>query len=153
MKKNDRMPSETEWLVMETIWNSGGSLTSAEIIERLKQVGGRPGFAEEADTSLQDVSRELAPKTVRVLVSRLCQKGLLDYTIDAQGSRVYHYFATKTREECLREKSRHFVDSYFSGSGSGAVAALIQNMELSDKERQELQEILEKGAGMGYELG
>lgn len=144
MMKGDGMPSETEWLVMETIWNSGGSLTSAEMIERLKQLRGRPGFAGEDSAVLQDMSaRELSPKTVRVLVNRLCQKGLLDYTVDAQDSRVYHYFAKRTREECLREKSRHFVDSYFSGSGSGAVAALIQNMELSDKERQELQEILE----------
>lgn len=126
MSKNDMMPSETEWLVMEIIWESGGALTSAEIIERLKNV------------------KNMAPKTVRVLISRLCQKGLLDYTIDKTDSRVYHYFAAKTKETCLKEKSRHFVNSYFSGNGQGAVAALLQNVELSEQEMESLRDILRK---------
>ncbi len=126
MSKNDMMPSETEWLVMEIIWKGDKTLTSAEIIEQLKAV------------------KRMAPKTVRVLISRLCQKGLLDYTIDEADSRVYHYFALKTKAECLAEKSRHFVNSYFSGNGQGAVAALLQNVELSEQELESLRDILRK---------
>ncbi len=126
MAKTDKLPSETEWLVMETIWkHDADSLTSAEMIERLKNV------------------QDMSPKTVRVLINRLCRKGMLAYTVDQEDSRVYHYYALKSREECLREKSRHFVDSYFSGSGSGALAALISSIELSDGEWQELKDILE----------
>lgn len=128
MSKKDMMPSETEWLVMEIIWNSDTSLTSAEIIAQLKDV------------------KHMAPKTVRVLISRLCQKGLLDYTIDQTDSRVYHYFPLKTKDICLKEKSRHFVDSYFSGNGSGAVAALVGSVELSEQELIALSDIL-KSAG------
>lgn len=126
MLKNDMMPSETEWLVMEIVWDSGETLTSAQIIERLESV------------------KHMAPKTVRVLINRLCQKGLLNYTIDKNDTRVYHYFALKTKAECLAEKSRHFVNSYFSGNGQGAVAALLQNVELSEQELNSLRDILRK---------
>lgn len=126
MSREDLMPSETEWLVMESVWSSEGSLTSAEIIERLKGV------------------KKMAPKTVRVLINRLCQKGLLSYMVDERDSRVYHYQAERSREECLAEKSRHFVDSYFSGNGQGAVAALLQNVELSEQELESLRDILRK---------
>lgn len=126
MSKEDLMPSETEWLIMECVWGREEAVTSAEIIEYVKGV------------------KRMAPKTVRVLINRLCQKGLLSYTIDERDSRVYHYRAVRSKEECLAEKSRHFVNSYFSGNGSGAVAALLQNVELSEKELESLRDILRK---------
>ena len=84
---------------------------------------------------------------VRVLMNRLCQKGLLGYTVDEKDARVYHYFVLKSREECLKEKSRRFVDSYFSGNQTNAVAALLQSISLTEEQIQELTEILEKSKG------
>ena len=88
---------------MEIFWESGEALTSAEVIQRLK---GR---------------LEMTPKMVRVLMNRLCQKGILGYTRDEKDARVYHYSVLKPKEECLKSKSQRFVDSYFSGNQTMAL--------------------------------
>lgn len=44
----------------------------------------------------------------------------------------------------MKEKTRKFVDSYFSGSGTNAMAALLQSFDLADEQIKELEEILEK---------
>jgi BlaI family penicillinase repressor len=55
----------------------------------------------------------------------------------------------RSREECVKEKSRKFVDSYFSGSGTNAMAALLQSFALTDEQIKELEEILEKSKDRG----
>lgn len=117
-------PSQSEWLVMEVFWAAGASLTAREVISKMK---------DKADMS---------QRMVRVLLNRLCQKGVLSYTVDQYDLRVYHYTAVKSREECQREKSRKFVDSYFEGSQKNAMAALLQSAELTEEQFQELEEIL-----------
>ncbi len=81
---------------------------------------------------------------VRVLLNRLWQKGVLSYTVDEHDARVYHYTVEKSREDCQKEKSRRFVDSYFGGSEKNAMAALIQSAELTEEQYRELEEILEQ---------
>ncbi len=49
----------------------------------------------------------------------------------------------------MKEKSRKFVDSYFSGSGTNAMAALLQSFALTDEQIKELKEILEKSKDRG----
>ena len=126
MGKGEMMPSDSEWLIMETFWESDVPLTSSEVLERLK--------------SMSDMTLRM----VRVLINRLCQKGLLGFTVDEYDARIYHYFALKSREECRREKSRRFVNSYFAGSQTSAVAALLQGVSLTDKQITELEEILDR---------
>lgn len=125
MAKEETMPSESEWLVMEVLWDGTAPLTSMEIIRRIQK------------------SRSMSDKTVRVLINRLCQKQMIDYAIDKNDARVYHYFAVKSREECLREKSRNFIDSYFSGNSANALAALIQSKPLTEEQIRQLEQILE----------
>lgn len=129
MSKNETMPSESEWLIMEILWESDTPLTSLEVSKRLQK---------EAAMTL---------RMVRVLMNRLCQKGLLDFTVDDRDARVYHYMALKTKEECLKEKSKRFMDSYFSGSPTSAMAALLQSVTLTDEQIEELEAVLEKGRG------
>lgn len=132
MKKiEETMPSESEWLVMEVLWESESPLTSMEVLNRLKK---------RSDMTL---------RMVRVLMSRLSGKGLLGFTVDENDARVYHYYTIKTKEECLNEKSRRFVNSYFSGNRTNAVAALLRGIALTDGQIKELEEILEKSKENG----
>ena len=124
MPKDEATPSESEWAIMEILWEAGDALTSAEIINRLQ--GG------------------MAPKMARVLLNRLYKKGIVSYSLDEKDARVYHYFPMKSKEECLREKSRKFVDNYFSGNGANAFATLLQNVALTKEQIQELEEMLEQ---------
>lgn len=64
MPKEEMLPSESEWLIMETLWNSDEDMTSAEISDRLPK------------------SSNMTQRMVRVLINRLCKKGLLTYTVD-----------------------------------------------------------------------
>lgn len=127
MAKEKMTPSESEWLIMEILWASNSSMTSKEVIYKLQE------------------ENSMTPKMVRVLINRLCEKGLLSYTVDSDDKRVYHYFITKSKEDCLKEKSKQFVNSYFSGSKTNAAAALLQSFDLTEGQINELEEILKKG--------
>lgn len=130
MGKEEQTPSESEWKIMEVLWESGKPLTSAEVIQRMRG------------------DSHMTPKMIRVLMNRLSQKGLLGYEVDAHDSRVYHYTPLRSREDCLKEKSQRFTDSYFSGNkplaATNAMAALLQSFDLTDEQLEELEEILRK---------
>ncbi|MDE7330728.1 MAG: BlaI/MecI/CopY family transcriptional regulator [Lachnospiraceae bacterium] len=123
----------SEWQIMEVLWASNTPLTSSEVYKRMQG------------------NVDMSMRMVRVLMNRLNQKGVLGYTVDEHDSRVYHYYVQRSKEECVKEKSRKFVDSYFSGNGSNAMAALLQSFALTDEQIKELEEILEKSRGCGTE--
>lgn len=126
MEKEEQIPSESEWKIMEILWDSKSPLTSSEVISRMKE------------------SSHMTPKMVRVLMNRLSRKGLLDYEVDSSDSRVYHYTPLRTREECLKDKSKKFTDCYFSGNKTNAMAALLQSLSLTDEQIEELERLLEE---------
>ena len=107
--EKETTPSQSEWLVMEVLWASDTSLTAKEIIKKMRE------------------KSDMSPRMVRDLLNRLWQKGVLSYRIDEYDSRVYHYSVVKSKEECQKEKSRKFVDSYFEGSRKNAMAALLSS--------------------------
>ena len=129
MDREDTMPTEREWLIMEAVWDSEDFPTSAQIMKRI------------------DAKAGLDVRTERVLLHHLCKKGLLGYTVDERDSRVYHYYAIRTRDDCLREKSLDFINTYFQGRSSVAVAAFLKNAAFTDEQIQELEEILEARKG------
>lgn len=118
--------TQSEWQIMEVIWADELPLTSSEVYKRLQE----------------DV--DMSQRMVRVLMNRLNQKDILGYTVDEQDSRVYHYYALKSKAECVEEKTRRFVESYFKGSQKNAMAALLQNAKLTKEQLRELEEILEQ---------
>ncbi len=131
MRKDERAPSESEWRIMEILWQSETSLTSAEVIRRMK-----------------GTDDPMTPKMIRVLMNRLTQKRLLGYEVDPADSRVYHYTPLRPRDECLKEKTENFTDSYFSGNktraATNAISALLQSFDLTDEQIEELEEILRR---------
>ena len=126
MGREELTPSESEWQVMEVLWESGEAMTSSEVIGRLGSESG------------------MNPKMVRVLMNRLCQKGILAYRVDEKDSRIYHYYPLKTKAECQREKSNRFIESYFAGNHIGAVTALIDSAELTEEQIRELEDVLQR---------
>ena len=127
MGRKEAAPSESEWQILEVLWDRGSPMTSLAVIGELQK------------------RVDMTPRMVRVLMSRLCQKGLLGYVVDENDARVYIYSVLKTREECLEEKAKRFADSYFSGNHVNAAAALLKNVSLSEAQMDELQQILESG--------
>ena len=124
--EKETTPSQSEWMIMEVFWACDTSLTAKEVIKKIRE------------------KTVMSPRMVRVLLNRLWQKGVLGYTVDEHDARVYHYFVVKTKEECQKEKSRRFVDSYFEGNRKNAMASLLQSAKLTEEQLQELEEILEQ---------
>ena len=119
-------PSETEWLVMEVIWNSDKKITASEIIQKLEG------------------TLKVTARTIRVLINRLLAKGLIGYEVDEKDARIYHYYVVKSKESCLREKQERFVRHYFGGDSTLAVASFLEKSQLSKEQLQELEDIVEK---------
>lgn len=124
--EKETTPSQSEWLIMEVFWASETSLTAKEVIKKIRE------------------RTDMSPRMVRVLINRLCQKGVLSHTVDEHDSRVYHYTVVKSKVQCQKEKSRKFVDSYFEGSRKNAMAALLQSAKLTEEQYRELEEIIEQ---------
>lgn len=124
--ERETTPSQSEWLIMEVFWAGDTSLTAREVIGKVRE------------------KTDMSPRMVRVLLNRLWQKGVLNYVVDEHDARVYHYSAVKSKEECQKEKSRKFVDSYFGGNRKNAMAALLQSAKLTEEQLRELEEMLDR---------
>jgi BlaI family penicillinase repressor len=124
MSREEFTPSESEWLIMEILWEHKGSMTSKEII------------------SILETKSDMTPKMARVLINRLVEKGMLNFTGDSNDKRVYHYTPAKKKKDCIKEKSRRFVTNFFKGNRTSAIAALIQDSSLTEEELKYLENLL-----------
>jgi len=120
----EQIPSENEWLIMEVLWECQGTMTAAEIIEALKGV--------------LDINKN----TIRVMINRLLGKHIIAYEVDAHDQRIYHYYPIRSKEACLSLKSERFVNHYFGGNASLAVASFLKSADISKEELSELKSLV-----------
>ena len=78
---------------------------------------------------------------VRSLVVRLLDKGAIGAETQ---DRYFRYYPIAAEEECIRQETRSFVDRVFEGSVSKLFAAFAGSGKLSEKERREIRDMLEK---------
>ena len=114
--------SDSEWDVMEPIW-AVGACTAAEVIRQLR------------------ATHDWNQSTVRTLLARLVEKGALAYDVD--GSR-YIYRAAVSRERCVRQESRSFLEKAFGGDVAALGAHFVEDASLDQKQIDELRALLAK---------
>lgn len=112
--------SDAEWLVMKVIWQES-PLTASSVIEHLKN---------ETDWS---------PKTVQTLIGRLVKKGALGVKKDTN---LNEYYPLVSKEECMREETKTFLQKVYGGSLKVLIANFVNNEVLSPKEIEELKSLL-----------
>lgn len=112
--------SESEWRVMQVLWEKGPQ-TANDVVEAL---------AGEVHWK---------PRTVKTLISRLVKKGAVQF--EAEGMR-YRYSAAVAESECIRSETKSFVRRVYQGAMKPALAAFLEDADLSPQEVRELQEIL-----------
>lgn len=119
-----RLPriSESEWRVMQVLWEKGPQ-TANDVVGAL---------AGEVHWK---------PRTVKTLIGRLVKKGAVRF--EAEGTR-YRYSTAVAESECIRSETRSFVRRVYQGAMKPALAAFLENADLSPQEIKELQEILEQ---------
>jgi BlaI family penicillinase repressor len=116
--------SETEWEIMRVLW-AGSPRSAAEVIDTLAS---------------KDPSWH--PKTIKTFLTRLVNKGALDYRKDG---RAYLYSPLVTEKDCVDAASESFLDRVFGGSLKPMLAHFVEQKKLSANEIQDLKRLLDQG--------
>jgi len=113
--------SESEWKVMKILWE-------------------RPNLTlKEIAASLDDT--DWSYTTIRTLVTRLMEKGAI--AADKSSSN-FRYYPEVSENECKNKEVNRFLSRVFDGSVSMLVSTLTKDSNLTEKERKELMDIIEK---------
>jgi len=112
--------SDAEWDVMEPIWAAGAS-TAADVIRELR------------------ATHDWNHSTIRTLLARLVEKGALAY--DVAGSR-YIYRAAISRQRCVRQEGRSFLEKAFGGDVAALLAHFVAEASLDVDQIEQLRRLL-----------
>ena len=113
--------SETEWNVMEVVWEKKNA-TYSEIKNSLADMG-------------------WSDSTVKTLIRRLVAKGALGF--EEKGS-FNEYHALVTREECSLKETKNLINRIYNGSVKMLVTNLVNDSNLSEDEANKLMDIIAK---------
>lgn len=119
--------SESEWKIMKVLWKKP-NITLKEIAESLKNTS-------------------WSYTTIRTLVNRLLEKGVVD--ADKTSANTFKYFPVALENECKESEVKSFLSRVFDGSASMMLTTLIKGGGLSEKEAEKLKTIIEQMDGGG----
>ncbi|MGP1909838.1 penicillinase repressor BlaI [Metabacillus sp. JX24] len=122
MEKNIPSISESEWEIMNVLWEKA------------------PQTASDIISSLQE-STDWKPKTIRTLLDRLVQKDVVGVN---KNLRIYTFYPLYTQEECQRAETESFINRIYGGTLKSMLVQFIQEDTLSDDDINELRFILNK---------
>ena len=122
MKKAMPKIAESEWRVMQALWEHGPQ-TANEIVSAL--------------------SGEVTwkPRTIKTLIGRLVKKGAVKVT--EEGYR-YRYRAAVDESACVRSETKSFIRRVYQGAMKPALAAFLEDADLSPEEINDLQQLLDQ---------
>ncbi|MFT5300649.1 MAG: BlaI family penicillinase repressor [Mariniblastus sp.] len=112
--------SDAEWCVMHEIWQCEPT-TSGEITSHLSE------------------TTDWTPGTIKTLLHRLVQKGVLDF--QRKGNR-YLYRSNFSESDCINQASDRLLHTVFQGRPVPMLAYLVQSAGLSGSEVASLREML-----------
>jgi len=114
--------SETQWRVMEVVWQRG-TATAADVIDVLLP---ETGWNHQ---------------TVRTLLARLVQKGVLH----AKPVKNYYvYSPLVSREESIREEGESFLNRVFSGNADELLVHFVREGKINQSTLAKLQQLVEQ---------
>lgn len=117
--KNRVSISESEWVVMKTIWGNAPK-TLPEILNGLKHT-------------------EWSTTTIQTYLARLVKKGALATERQGKG---YLYYPALSETDCQIAESRTFLNRVYDGSLSQMVKGFVKSGNLSADELNELKELI-----------
>jgi len=124
MAKSTPAISDTEWLVMQVLWDRS-PLTANEVVDAL---------------AVKHARKTWHPRTVKTMLNRLITKGALGFT--TEGKR-YLYRPAVTRAACVRQESQSFTNRVFEGATAPMISYLVKQSRLSAEELDQLKRILD----------
>lgn len=119
---NDVAISDAEWAVMSVLWKRGLG-TAADVVDEL------------AD------ARNWSHRTIRTLLARLVEKGALT---TAEDGHRYVYTPAVTRQRCVREEGRSFLEKVFGGDVNSLLMHFARESNLTAADIRKLKQMLEE---------
>lgn len=113
--------SDAEWKVLEILWSNPRSLIG-EIRDSLSDSG-------------------WSYSTIKTLVMRLTQKGVLRYENSDKGRA---YYPVVSEESLKSRETQHFIDRIYNGSVKMMFASLVKDSNLSKNDAEELMQLVDK---------
>ena len=117
--------SDSELELMKIVWEHGGHVLYAQIMEALTEAG-----------------RTWQKNTVITLLSRLVDKGLLKTN---KIGRRNEYTAVVTEADYQAAQTQTLLNKYYRGNAKGLVLTLLQQELFSEEDYEELKQFWEKG--------
>ena len=115
--------SDSEWLVMESLWESSPQ-TASGVARALRE---QTGWADN---------------TVRTLLSRLVEKGAVRAKDNTAGIR--QFLPAVRREVLVRVEGRSFMERVFGGAAKPLLAHFAENARLTPEEVRDLKRLLDQ---------
>jgi len=115
--------SESEWTVMEALWEKS------------------PQTASQLARTLRKRTR-WAQNTVRTLLTRLVEKGALHAANNASGIREFR--PAVERDACVRLESDSFLQRVFRGAAKPLLVHFASNARLTPEEVRELKRLFDQ---------
>lgn len=112
--------SDSEWSIMEVIWEHP-NCTAMFIIKKLEN------------------STDWKPKTIKTLIRRLVDKGIIGYE---QERREYKYYSLVNENECKRSEGISFLKRVYKGSLKAMMVNFMESEDLSKKDIEDLRRFL-----------
>ena len=118
--------SESEREVMQVIWDSGQSLTSAEILQALNE------------------KKNWKPTTVLTFLARLAEKGIIS---SSKNGKINQYIPLISENEYKQFETYSFLNNVHKGSVKSFIAALYEGDNINNEEIEELKKWFSQKAG------
>jgi BlaI family transcriptional regulator, penicillinase repressor len=115
--------SESEWAIMEALWDRSPQ-TASEVAKALLPTMG------------------WADNTVRTLLTRLVDKGALKTKESTSGPRMFS--PAVKREQCVQAESESFMERVFRGAAKPLLIHFASNAKLTPEEVRELKKLLDQ---------
>ncbi len=122
MRKELPRIADSEWRVMQVLWENG------------------PQTANDVVNALSGEVK-WKPRTIKTLISRLAKKGAIK--VAEEGYR-YRYSAAVAESACVRSETKSFVRRVYQGAAKPALAAFLEDTDLSAREIDDLQKVLDR---------
>lgn len=114
--------SNSEWNIMESLWESSPQ-TATQLI---KEMSGKTGWAKS---------------TTKTVLKRMEQKGYIAY---CEGEKAREYYPVLKREEVVESETSSFLNRIYNGSLGLMVNTLVKKQDISDDEMEELYQIIKE---------
>ncbi len=115
--------TEAEWIIMEKLWGKSPQIAS----KIAKSLHWQTGWAEN---------------TVRTMLGRLAEKGMLIAVDNPSGVRTFA--PAFTREMCVSKEGESFLKRIFQGSAKPLLVHFASQAKLSPEEVREMKQLLDQ---------